>query len=64
MEIAGVSAALGALSQASPTSLVSQTSLKMLDMSLSSGEQMGQDIVKMMENSVTPHLGGNFDMSI
>ena len=64
MEIAGVSAALGALSQASPTSLVSQTSLKMLDMSLSSGEQMGQDIVKMMENSVTPHLGGNFDMRV
>lgn len=64
MEIAGVSAALGALSQASPTSLVSQTSLKMLDMSLSSGEQMGQDIVKMMESSVTPHLGGNFDMRV
>lgn len=64
MEIAGVSAALGALSQASPTSLVSQTSLKMLDMSLSSGEQMGQDIVKMMENSVTPYLGGNFDMRV
>ena len=64
MEIAGVSAALGALNQASPTSLVSQTSLKMLDMSLSSGEQMGQDIVKMMENSVTPHLGGNFDMRV
>lgn len=64
MEIAGVSAAISTLNQASPTSLVSQTSLKMLDMSLSSGEQMGAEMVKMMEKSVTPYLGGNFDMSI
>lgn len=64
MEIAGVSSAISTLNQASPNSLVGQASLKMLDMSLSTGEQMGADMIKMMENSVTPHLGGNFDMYI
>jgi hypothetical protein len=64
MEIAGVSSAISTLNQASPTSLVGQVSLKMLDKSLEAGEQAGTDMIRMMENSVTPYLGGNFDMSI
>lgn len=64
MEIAGVSAAMHTIDQAGLTSAAGQVGLKMLDMSLSSGQQMGAEMVKMMEQSVTPYLGSNFDMSV
>ncbi|HAG68541.1 MAG TPA: putative motility protein [Lachnospiraceae bacterium] len=36
----------------------------MLAKSIDTAESMGDDMVKMMERSVTPELGGNFDMSV
>lgn len=35
-----------------------------LSKSLDSMESMGDSMIKMMENSVTPHIGGNIDFSI
>ncbi len=65
MEIAGISIALSALQSVSSSSSVSAAaSMKMLDNSLEMGEQLSAGMVKMMENSVTPQLGGNIDISI
>ncbi|MGN0479954.1 MAG: YjfB family protein [Lachnospiraceae bacterium] len=36
----------------------------MLSKSLDTMEQMGDGITKMMEASVTPHLGQNIDLSV
>ena len=41
-----------------------QVGTAMLAKSLDTAEVLGDDMVKMMENSVTPELGGNFDMSV
>ena len=35
-----------------------------LDKSLDFNKEIGADIAKMMEQSVTPYLGGNIDLSI
>ena len=35
-----------------------------LDKALENYQDNGADMVKMMEQSVTPHIGGNFDMSV
>lgn len=35
-----------------------------LDMSMETVEEAGDSIVKMMEQSVTPHLGQNIDVSV
>lgn len=68
MDIGGINSnmlsALSSLNNAAPASMVEAVSLKMLDNSISSSEQTGAALTKMMENSVTPYLGGNFDMSI
>ena len=62
MEMTGINTALSAvMATESPASLAGAVSLKMLDKAMDSGETMGADLIKMMENSVTPHLGGNFD---
>ena len=64
MEIASLNSALS-LYEATPSdSLASVTSLEMLDNAMELNEQMSQDMIKMMENSVTPHLGSNIDISI
>ena len=36
----------------------------MLSKQLDSVETMGESMIKLMEQSVTPHLGGNIDISI
>jgi hypothetical protein len=36
----------------------------MLGKSLDTTEQMGGQMIKMMENSVTPYLGSNIDVSV
>lgn len=64
MDISGMNAALSAVNSASPSSIVGLTSLKMLDNTIDASEQMGADLAKMMENSVTPYIGGNIDLSI
>ena len=64
MEIASLNSALSLYEAAPSTSLSSATSLKMLDNVMEMNEQMSQDMIKMMENSVTPHLGSNIDISV
>lgn len=41
-----------------------QSSLMVLKKVMDGGEDQMQKMVKMMENSVTPHLGGNVDIRI
>lgn len=38
--------------------------IAMLDKSLENMEVMGDGIKKILETSVNPHIGGNFDMSV
>lgn len=38
--------------------------MAMLDKSLDTMEVMGEGMKKMMEASVTPHIGGNIDVSV
>ena len=44
--------------------LMQQVGVKMLDKSLEMQEQTTASMTKMMENSVSPHLGKNFDVSV
>ena len=62
MDLFGISSALSAV-QANPqtNTLGGAVSMKMLSNSLDTSEQMGADMVRMMENSVTPYLGSNID---
>ncbi|MCR5797535.1 YjfB family protein [Eubacterium xylanophilum] len=39
-------------------------SIAMLDKSLDNEQQMGDQLTKMMERSVNPSVGGNFDISV
>lgn len=67
MDFANVSAALGTLSAYDASSSVSSGSLayaigtEMLSQSLELNEALGASMVRMMERSVTPALGGNID---
>ena len=58
------SALTGVTINSNPTSLTGAVSLKMLDKTMEMADTMNQSMVKMMENSVTPHLGGNIDLSL
>lgn len=62
MDLYGIDTALLAV-QANPqtNTLSGAVSMKMLANSLDTSEQMGTDMVQMMENSVTPYLGSNID---
>ena len=64
MEIASLNSALSLYEAAPSYSLSSATSFKMLDKVMEMNEQMSQDMIKMMENSVTPHLVSNIDISV
>lgn len=65
MDLCSVNSALSALKDYSSFGSVSaQASIAMLDKSLDMNSQMGAEMVKMMENSVTPYLGGNIDVSV
>ena len=44
--------------------LMQQVGIKMLDKTMEMADTMNQSMVKMMENSVAPHLGGNIDLSL
>lgn len=67
MDLAGLDVALGTVSQYDSTSSLSSTSLaytvgvEMLDKSMELNQTLSDGMVKMMENSVTPYLGGNID---
>lgn len=58
MDIASLSTAL------SMTQLNNDIGVAMLSKQLDTMEDMGDSMVKIMEQSVTPHLGGNIDISI
>lgn len=70
MDIANVSSALNTVSSYNIGTSVSATTLPevvgvaMLDMSMELNEQLNASMLKMMEQSVTPHLGGNIDIRI
>lgn len=64
MDIMNISSALSAVQVSSPSSLSGAVSMQMLDNTLDMNEQMNASMVKMMENSVTPHIGGNIDISV
>lgn len=64
MDFSGMNAALSAVNSTSPSSVAGLTSMKMLSNTIDASEQMGTELVKMMENSVTPYIGGNIDLSV
>jgi len=64
MDIANVGSALSAVKLAPQASMSSAVSMKMLDNALEANEMMNEGLTKMMEQSVNPHIGGNFDMSV
>ena len=58
MDIASLSTAL------SMTKLNGDIGVLMLSRQLDAVETMGDSMIKIMEQSVTPHLGGNIDISV
>lgn len=48
----------------SQASLMRDISTAVLGMSLDTVETAGENMVKMMELSVNPHIGSNFDVSV
>lgn len=48
----------------SQAGLMRDVSTAVLSMSLDTLEISGENLVKMMELSVTPHIGSNFDVSV
>ena len=58
MDIAGLSTVLN------QTNTASEVGVAMLSKALDTQETMGAEMVKMMEQSVMPHLGGNIDYSV
>ena len=66
-----------AIGMAAPTGLIqdmstalsaaktgSEASMKILANTLDTQDAMGTSMIRMMENSVNPGVGGNFDMSV
>lgn len=67
MDIAAVSSALSAVQSYgsySTGSLAQAVSIKMLDNTMEMNEAMNSQLISMMEQSVTPNLGGNVDIRI
>lgn len=64
MEIAAVNSALSAVSSATPGTYVQAASMEMLNNTLELNDTLAQSTIKMIENSVTPYLGGSIDVSI
>ena len=67
MDIAAVSSALSAVGSYGISSIGSVpqvASMEMLGKAMETNETMGAQMIKMMEQSVTPHLGQHFDMTV
>jgi len=62
MDIASLSTTL--MNVQSVNGTVSDVGVLMLSKQLDLTQSMGADMVKAMEQSVAPHIGSNFDMSI
>lgn len=48
----------------SQTQLMSDIGMAVLDMSMDSFEGMASEVARLMESSVTPHLGQNLDITV
>ncbi|MCR5607796.1 MAG: YjfB family protein [Lachnospiraceae bacterium] len=48
----------------SQTSLMNNVNIALLSKSLDANKEMGDNMVKMMEQSVTPNLGQSIDISV
>jgi len=67
MEIGAVSSALSAVSSygtASIGSVAQAVSIEMLDQAMDMSEAMNSQLISLMEQSVTPHLGGSIDFRL
>ena len=64
MQSSTVNSALSAVSQSVSGTYVQDVSIKMLDNAIDLNNTMAQGTIKMMENSVTPYLGSNIDISV
>ena len=67
MDIAAVSSALSAVGSYGvyETGSVAQAvSVEMLDQTMEMSEAMNAQLISLMEQSVTPHLGGNIDIRL
>ena len=58
MDIPGLSVAM------SQANIINQCNLAVLAKTLDTVEESGDLLIKMMEQSVTPHLGQNIDISV
>lgn len=58
MDIAALSVAMNM------ADVQNQVGIAMLDKSLDTLDDMGSGMIKMMEASVTPHIGQNIDVSV
>lgn len=70
MDLAGMNTALSTLSGYDSTSSVSTGSLayavglSVLDMNMEMNSQLNESMIKALEASVTPHLGGSIDVYV
>lgn len=64
MAISGVNSALSAVTASEPSTMGNAIGMKMLSKTLDMSETMSDGLRKMMELSVNPNIGGNFDMSV
>ena len=64
MNIGNVNSALSSINASEPSSLMESVGMKMLNKTLDTSVSMNDSIIRMMENSVTPYLGGNIDVSV
>ncbi len=64
MRIDSLASALSSVSMTSPGSLSEAISVKMLENNMEQVEAMNVQLVKMMEQSVNPNVGGNIDVRI
>ena len=67
MDIAAVSSALSAVNSYGMEAIGSvpqMVSVKMLDNAMEANEAISSEMIKMMERSVMPNLGGNIDIRI
>ena len=62
MNIGSIGPALSAVSASEPNTIAGAVSLKMLDKTLDTSEAMNAGLAKMIELSVNPNVGSNFDM--
>ncbi len=53
-----------ALNQLPTTGMPSEVSLAILGKQIDASQQMGDSMIKALENSVTPYLGSNIDVSV